>query len=217
MMPPMPWPRPSPDRVPRSQTARSSPTIKRIRRSRVLGWDRNPLRRRIDRVEAVMVAGLIAVFLISAPVLATAAGHWIGSASIREQHAEVASRLVPATVQGSVQGQIPSGPADTFWMPARWTAPDGQPRRGWIPVSLGDAEGGSTRVWVTRAGSLTGPPLRQSQVQAHIAMAEWLTALVLGLLLCVAGDAGRVLLARRRLADWNRAWREVEPRWTRQR
>ena len=164
-----------------------------------------------------MVAGLIAVFLIFAPLLATAAGHWIGSAGMREQRAEVAWRLVPATVQGSVQGQIPSGPVDQVWIPARWTAPDGQARRGWIPVSPGDAAGGSTRVWVTGAGSLTGPPLRHAQVQAHIAIAEWLTALALGLLLCLAGAAGRGLLARRRLADWNRAWREVEPRWTRQR
>ncbi len=183
----------------------------------MLGWDRNPLRRRIDRVEAAMVTGLIAVFLITAPVLATAAGHWIGSAGIREQDAEVGWRLVPATVQGSARGQIPAGPADEVWMSARWTAPDGQARRGWIPVSLGGAAGGRTRVWVTRSGSLTGPPLRHSQVEAHIAIAEWVTVLVLGLLLCLAGDAARVLLARRRLADWNRAWREVEPRWTRQR
>ena len=68
-MMPMPWPRQGPDRVPRPRTARSSPTIRRIRQSRMLGWDRNPLRRRIDRVEAAVVAGLIAVFLISAPVL----------------------------------------------------------------------------------------------------------------------------------------------------
>ena len=213
-MMPMPWPRPSPDRVPRPRTARS-PAIKRMRRSRMLGWDRNPLRRRIDRVEAAMVAGLIAVFLISAPVLAAVAGYWIGSAGMREQRAEVAWRLVPATVPGSAQGQIPSGPAGKAWMPARWTAPDGQARRGWILVSLGDAAGGSTRVWVTPSGALTGPPIRPAQVQAHIAMAEWLTALVSGLLLCLAGGAVRVLLARRRLADWNRAWREMEPRWTR--
>jgi len=104
----------------------------------MLGWDRNPLRRRIDRVEAAVVAGLIAVFLISAPVLGAAAG---------------------------------------------------TPR----------------------------PPLRHSQVQAHTALAEWLTALVLGLLLCLAVGVERVLFARRRLADWNRAWRVIEPRWTRQR
>jgi len=216
-MMPMPWPRPGPDRVPKPRTARSSPTIKRMRRSRLLGWDRNPLRRRIDRVEAAVIAGLIAVFLISAPVLGAAAGHWVGSAGMREQRAEMAWRLVPATVQGSTQGQIPSGPAGTVWMRARWTAPDGQARRGWIPVTPGDAAGGSVRVWVTRSGSLTWPPLRHPQVQAPIALAEWLTVLVLGLLLCLAAGAGRVLFARRRLADWNRAWRVVEPRWTRQR
>ena len=183
----------------------------------MLGWDRNPLRRRIDRVEAAMVAGLIAVFLISAPVVAAVAGHWTGSVGMREERADAASRLVPAAVQGSAQGQIPSGPTDKIWMPARWTAPDGQARRGWILVSLGDATEGSVRVWVTRTGALTGPPIRPSEVHAHIAVAEWLTALVLGLLLCLAGGAGRVLLARHRLADWNRAWREIEPRWTRQR
>jgi hypothetical protein len=183
----------------------------------MLGWDGNPLRRRIDRVEAAMVAGLIAVFLISAPMLAAAAGHLIGSAGMREQRAEVAWRLVPATLQGSMPGQIPSGPADRIWVPARWTAPNGQARRGRIPVSLTDAVSGSTRVWVTRSGSLTGPPLRHSRLQAHIAIAEWLTALVLGLLLCLAGVAGQILLARRRLADWNRAWRVAEPRWTKRR
>ena len=183
----------------------------------MLGWDRNPLRRRIDRVEAAVVAGLIAAFLISAPVLGAAAGHWSTSAAMREQRAEMAWRLVPATVQGNSQRQIPSGPTGTVWMMARWTAPDGQARRGWISVTPGDAAGGSVRVWVTPSGSLTWPPLRHSQVQAHIALAEWLAVLMLGLLLCLAAGAGRVLFARRRLADWNRAWRVAEPRWTRQR
>ena len=216
-MMPMPWPRPGPDRVPKPRTARSSPTIKRIRRSRMLGWDRNPLRRRIDRVEAAVVAGLIAVFLISAPVLGAAAGHWSGSAAMREQRAEMAWRLVPATVQGSAQGRSLLGRRARSGCMARWTAPDGQARRGWISVTPGDAAGGSVPVWITPSGSLTRPPLRHSQVQAHIALAEWLTALVLGLLLCLAVGVERVLFARRRLADWNRAWRVVEPRWTRQR
>lgn len=178
----------------------------------MLGWDRNPLRRRIDRVEAVMIAGLIAVFLISAAALAAVAGHWVGSAGIRQERAEAAWRLVPATVQS----QIPSGPA--VRMPARWTAPDGQPRNGWIPVSRADAADAADRsvpIWITGTGSLTGPPIRHSQIQARIAIAEAVTVLGLGLLLCLAGGAGRVLLARRRLADWNRAWREVEPQWTR--
>jgi len=96
----------------------------------MLGWDRNPLRRRIDRVEAAVVAGLIAVFLICAPLLGAAAGHGSDSAAMREQRAEMAWRLVPATVHGNAQRQIPSGPGGTVWMMARWTAPDGQARRG---------------------------------------------------------------------------------------
>jgi hypothetical protein len=174
----------------------------------MLGWDRNPLRRRTDRVEAAMIAGPIAVFLISAPAL-TAAGHWIGAAGMQQQRAEAAWRPVPATVQG----QIPSGPA--AWMLARWTAPDGQPRSGWIPASLADAADRSAQVWVTRTGALTGPPVRHSQIQGRIAIADLVTVLGLGLILCLAGGTGRVLLTRRRLADWNRAWRVAEPRWTR--
>ena len=183
----------------------------------MLRWDCNPLRRRIDRVEAAVVAGLIAAFLICAPLLGPAAGNRSDSAAIREQRAEMAWRLVPATVQGNWQGQIPYGPGGTVWMMARWTAPDGQARRGWISVTPGDAAGGSVRVWVTPSGSLTWPPLEHSQVQAHIALAQWLAVLVLGLVLCLVAGAGRVLFAQRRLADWNRAWRAAEPRWTRQR
>ena len=86
-----------------------------------------------------MVTGLIAVFLISAPVLAAVAGHWIGSAGMRAQGAEVAWRLVPATVQGSAQGQIPSGPAGRVWMSARWTRRMGS-----------RAEAGLRSAWKTR-------------------------------------------------------------------
>jgi hypothetical protein len=52
-----------------------------------------------------------------------------------------------------------------------------------------------------------------------MAMAEVLAPYVLAftLLLCLAGYAGRCLLGRRRLADWDRAWEAVEPKWTRQR
>jgi hypothetical protein len=185
----------------------------------MLGWDRNPLRRRIDRVEAAMITGLIVVFLIAGPVLAVAAGHWIGSAGVREQRAEVAWRPVPATVlQGtpSQWGGFPAA-AGSVWVLARWTAPDGQARQGRIPVTPPAAAGATARVWVTRSGSLTGPPLTQPELHGRITAANVLAALGLGLLLCLTGQAGRVLLAHRRLAEWDRAWRAVEPRWTRQR
>ncbi len=87
----------------------------------MLGWDRNPLRRRVDQVKAAMVVGLIAVFLISAPVLAAVAGHWIGSAGIQEHRAEAGWRLVPVTVLGSVRWDNSAAAAGTVWIPAHWT------------------------------------------------------------------------------------------------
>ena len=165
-----------------------------------------------------MIAGLIVALVIAAPVLAVMAGHWARAAGIREQHAEAIRRQVPATVQRvtpAQQNDVPA-PAGTVWMRARWTAPDGQARRGWIPISP-RAAGSSTRVWVSPSGSLTGQPLRRSQLQARIAMAESLTVLVLGLLARLADRARRRLFSRRRLANWDQAWRAVEPQWTGQR
>jgi hypothetical protein len=74
----------------------------------------------------------------------------------------------------------------------------------------------SARVWVNRSGSLTGQPLQRAQLQRRIVIAGVLTAVMLGLVLCLVGGAGRYLFSRRRLADWDKAWRVVGPRWTRQ-
>jgi hypothetical protein len=189
-----------------------------MRRSRTLGWDRNPLRRHIDRAEAAMITGLIIVFLIAGPVLAVVVGHWLGSAGMRQQRAEAAWRPVSATLLGGTPPRWGgyTATAETVWVLARWMAPDGQTRLGPIPVSPPAAVGSTTGVWVTRSGSLTGPPVGRSQLQARDATAAVLTPLVLGILLCFAGHAGRALLAQRRLDAWDRAWRAVEPRWTQQ-
>src|SRR5271165_920543 len=218
-MMPMPFPGPRHDREPRPRSERTNPMIQRIRRSRMLGWDHNPMRRGIDRVEAAMIAGLIVVLLIAAPILAAMAGHWTRAAGIREQHAEATWRQVSVTVQHGAPAQQDGSPgaAGTLLRLARWTAPDGRVRQGWVPVSPGTAAGSSAEVWVSPSGSLTGQPLRRSQVQWRSALAAVLTVCVLALLLSLAGCAGRHLLGRRRLADWDRAWRAVEPQWTRQR
>ena len=59
------------------------------RLARVLGLDRNPLRRATDRAEAWIRAGLLAVFLIAGPMAALSAGHWA-------YHAGTTAARVPA-------------------------------------------------------------------------------------------------------------------------
>jgi hypothetical protein len=67
---------------------------------------RNPLWRTCDRVEAAFAAGLLAAFLIAAPLLALFAGQWAHGNSVRAQRAALAARhLVPATLLAGAPAQ----------------------------------------------------------------------------------------------------------------
>ena len=190
--------------------------IQRIRRSRMFGWDRNPLRRRIDRVEAGMLAGLIMAFLIGAPFLVAGAGHLARAAGLRALRTQATWSQVSATVPRAAPTQSDefSGQLDTVLLQGRWTAPDGQARSGLIPTSQGVAVGNTARICVSRSGSLTGAPRGRSELLGWTPVAEVGTAIVLALILFLAVRLQRWLFERRRLACWHRAWRAQGPRWT---
>ena len=75
----------------------------------------------------------------------------------------------------------------------------------------------SARVWVSRSGSLTGPPLRPGQLEERIAVVEVLAACAGISMFFLLGYAGRRLINRQRLNEWEQAWRSTEPQWTQQR
>ncbi len=185
----------------------------------MFGWDRNPLRRRIDRVEAGVLAGLIMAFLIGAPFLVAGAGHLARAAGLRALRTQATWSQVSATVPRAApnHGEEIPGQLDTVFVQGRWTAPDGQPRSGLIATSQGVAVGNTTRIWVSRAGSPTGAPRERSELLGWTPIAEVGTALVLALIFFLAVRLQRWLFERSRLACWHRAWRAQGPRWTGQR
>lgn len=192
--------------------------IQRIRRSRMFGWERNPLRRRIDRVEAGVLAGLTMVFLIGAPVLVAGAGHLARAAGLRALRTQATWSQVSATVPRAVPNQSESPwQLDTVLLQARWTAPDGQSRSGLIATSPGVVVGNTTRIWVSRSGSPTGAPRGRSELLGWTPIAEVGTALVLAFMFFLAVRLQRWLFERNRLACWHKAWRAQGPRWTGQR
>jgi hypothetical protein len=180
----------------------------------MFGWDRNPVRRRSDRVEAAMIAALIVVFLAAAPLVAAVAGRWSESAGLREQLAEASWRQVPAILEhgGSPPGDYFAAPSGRIWMQAHWIAPDGHPRRGWALARPQAPAGSSTRIWVTRSGFPAGPPLQRAQLRGRTELADVLAPAALAFLLFFAGGAGRYLLGRRRAARWDQAWQAVGSR-----
>jgi hypothetical protein len=174
--------------------------------------DRNPLRRTVDRVEAVAVAGLAVAFLAGAPVAALAAGHVAYSIGSHTASAEQAAwHRAPAVLLAAV----PAAGYDDNQVPASWTAPDGTRHTGPVPAPPGARAGRSVMLWMGADGRLTGMPLQFSQVWGLVALATGLAPLAVGVIVLCAGQLAHLVLDRRRLTAWDADWRATEPLWTR--
>jgi len=176
--------------------------------------DRNPLRRGSDRVETTVLAMLVIAFAAAVPFTARASGTWVHAIAHRVQVTQVASRYqVPAVLLNAA----PRASGSSAFLPqvgARWTAPDGKAVTGQVSVQPGAAAGTTVRVWTTRDGQLTDPPLQDSQVAEQTVFAGITGVLALAIVLAVTGLLARWALGKRRAAAWDADWRTTEPRWT---
>jgi hypothetical protein len=191
------------------------------RLARQMGLGRNPLRRRTDRIEALISAALLALFLVGAPLLGTSLGRWVHQGGLSEQRAQQSWHQTPARLLATA----PPAPRYAFrlsWqnavpVRARWSGPGGQPRSGEVPAPPGSRAGQLVQVWVDGSGRVTGPPLRGEELTRRVAGAEVLAPLALGVVLLIVGFVVRWLLNRRRLRDWEVGWASIGPRWSRHR
>jgi hypothetical protein len=177
--------------------------------------DRNPLRRKSDRLETVVLGVLLAVFLAAAPFAARAAASWAYATAARHAQTQQASvHRVPATLLQAAPLWIVSGQGAVLDVQARWRAPDGQVRTGPVFAPSGAAAGSTVMVWTNQEGQLADPPLRHSQVvsQAELAACGAIGSLVLTLI--VVGWLAHRSLDRRRLAAWDADWLANGPHWS---
>ena len=184
--------------------------------ARKLGLDANPLRRRTDKIATWLMAQFLVVVLVGAPLFAVAAFTWAARAGAAEQRAERSWREVPAVLLRSVPApdSFAGGVFGYSWVPARWTAPNGQVRSGNIPVELGLTAGRKVRLWVDAAGRPTDAPITHRAVVARAATAAAIGTTGLLIALSCLALIVRWLLDRRRLTDWELAWAIVGPQWT---
>lgn len=131
------------------------------RLARRLWMGRSPLRRRTDQIEAWITAGLLAVFLVGAPLSGIAAGRWVQQGGLREQRAQQSWHEVPAVLLQSAP-PLSGVYFRTSWNPdvqvlARWPGPGRRDRTGevWVPPGL--LAGQTTPVWVTGSAGRPGP------------------------------------------------------------
>ena len=190
-----------------------------VRRAMWRLWpDRNPLRRRADRIERLVIIGLFALFAAAAPVAALTVGHTAAVAAARAAaRAEAAAwHRVPAHLVRSAPP--PRGPADPSSylarVPAWWIGPDQARRTGRVLVPAGTQAGHLVQVWIDGAGRLVPGPLGYAQAVGGAALAAVGTVAVLATALVIGGAVARRVLDRRRLAGWEAAWASVGPEWT---
>ena len=189
------------------------------RLARRLWMGRNPLRRRTDRIEAWITAGLLAAFLAGAPISSVAVGQWVQHGGLLEQRAQQSWHQVPAVLLKAAPVQrtiyLRASLNTEVLVPARWTGPGGRHLTGKVPVAPGTLAGRTLRVWVSRSGQPTGSPLPHSELVRRVFGAEVLAPEGLAVLLLGVGGLIRWLMDRRRLAAWGTGWAHIGPRWTR--
>jgi hypothetical protein len=193
-----------------------APTTTWTRVARRLGFDHNPLRRRLDLIDGWLVPTAIAAFVALGPLLAGGAGLWVHADNAAAQRAQRSWHEVRAVVLQPVPGPAMSGSGSASWLvwtPARWTA-DGRIRTGNVPVPAGTSQDAVVPVWLNRAGRVQAPPLTTAAARDRIVVAALFALASLAVLLTIVAAAARWLLDRRRLAGWEAAWRSVGPQWS---
>lgn len=193
------------------------PDRRLARLARWLGWDRNPLRRGTDRIEATSRLVTLILLVVAVPIVAVAAGRQADHLALRDAQAQrAADHLVNAVV---LENAPPTGIPDpytsvqTTWVLARWQPPGQPPRTGQVLAVAGAPKGSTVAVWIGPSGAVTTPPPDHRDVVGDVWVAVMVTCLVsLAVLLGSAGLVRRVL-DRRRLRAWEAEWRALGPLW----
>jgi hypothetical protein len=183
---------------------------------RRLGFGRNPLRRRVDRIESALLLGaLVAALLVvpAAAVLGTTI-HDRAEHTAAQRRAEL--RQVQARTLESTEEIVPSTPGHvTSRVRITWFDASGTPHEGSADVVIGTRADTELTVWLDRAGATARPP-RKPADSAALGTAAALTLPMLAWpLLGVSFRLARRPLDRRRAEAWTEEWKQVAARWTR--
>lgn len=171
-------------------------------------FGRNPLIRKTDRVEALILVLAVAMSLIAVPIGA-AVGTVVHDSRSRLYAEQVQTRRpVTATVTGESQRRNLDSP--TVTVPARWFAA-GTERTGDVTAPLKAKTGDKIEIWVDDRGLPVARPVNTARNDALVfAVATWWGVSLLAVALFARA---RITLDRLRYARWQQSFdRLVERR-----
>ena len=186
--------------------------------ARRLGVGRNPLRRRTDRIEAVIILATMILLLVAVPLAAFVVGRQAGDLALRQAHARQAAEHAVTAVL--LQQAPPTGAPDPYtsvqWTTvlARWQPPGQRPRSGEVPAPAGTRAGRTVTVWTDASGAITSPPPDQRMIVGDVCIATVATWLIMSSLVLGSSGLARRALDRRRLRAWDAEWRVAGLLWS---
>lgn len=192
-------------------------TTRCVRRYR---FDRNPLRRSSDRIEAVLVLITLLAIVISVwPAMAV--GRMVYQRGVVAERAEpgVRTPVTAVLLENAASSSTVSSQGTILGIKAkvRWYTPLGRPHTQVVSVPAEARAGSTLELWIDSAGRPTSPPRTHPQTIADTTVAVFgvmsgaVSLLLLNLMLL------RWVLDRRRYAEWERAWTSAHDRWRRPR
>jgi len=185
---------------------------------RKLGLDRNPLRRRADRVEAWLTVVVALAVMAMGPFAvwsAASAAHDSAAAAVqrdkRYRSFQVAAVLRDDPARYLVHGA--DGVDQQGSVPARWTGPDKSVHSGLVDPPSGARCGGSVVITTDVHGNVVDPPIPPNPVGAAV-ISGGCAAVVLLAVAAVMVALIRWLTNRSRMSDWQTEWLLVERGWS---
>ncbi|WP_327186424.1 MULTISPECIES: Rv1733c family protein [unclassified Streptomyces] len=170
------------------------------------------LSRTSDRLERWLRRVLMVVLVVGLPAAAVSTGLTAYEASMRTVRVQAAERhQVTARLTVGVRSED-----DWAKRPAQvsWTDTSGVVRTGTALVKPGTPKGATVRVWVTRDGIVTSPPVSTLNATTSGWIVGGMAAFGVAAGSYAAWAGMRLVLDRRRYARWDAEWDLVEPQWS---
>jgi hypothetical protein len=174
------------------------------RARRQAGLDRNPMRRRQDRIQSAIAMLLVAFFLIAAPLAAVSIGSRVYETGLHIEKAQAAERR-------QVVGMVTNS-SSTKTAQVTWRDTDGTSHTALYSNSVMFRDG-TTRIWIDRSGHIAPEPRRHSQTVADAAIAALGVTLALTVSLTIVYYLTRRHLDRSRYHRWDVDWERASARW----
>ncbi|MFC0040725.1 hypothetical protein [Actinomadura rayongensis] len=174
--------------------------VGRLRRR--LGFDRNPLRRPVDRVQWTVGLVLLGLFLVVAPLVAGRTATRTYDAGVRTERVQGASRYHAVARVTDVRVKQDGGRNSSKYAVLRWDAPDGTIRTAETWAWFGAAPGDRRGIWADTDGRLTGRPQKHAETIANASLAGIVATGAAGLPFLAAYLLVRQSCDRRRRIQW---------------